>query len=188
MTLARARWTGGLAAGLAIGLAVAIAACHSARKDAVDRLFGDDFVAEVVAVADGDTLTVGQLGLRGVLRLASVDAPELDQPFGPEARRYATEQALGKLVRVVVVEIDAYDRLVAEVLLPDGRSLNGELVRLGLAWYNGHFQENRGYAALQRAARALRAGLWSQAEPEEPWRHRFGRWQPWTETPEEKLD
>jgi endonuclease YncB( thermonuclease family) len=36
---------------------------------------------------------------------------------------------------VVIHATDRYGRLVGEVLLPDGRSLNRELIRAGLAWW-----------------------------------------------------
>src|SRR5689334_4061345 len=40
-----------------------------------------------------------------------------------------------KMVTVQVRDVDRYKRTVAEIILPDGRNLNRELVRAGLAWW-----------------------------------------------------
>ena len=54
------------------------------------------------------------------VRLWGIDCPESHQAFGRE-------------VKAVVRDTDRYGRTVGEVILPDGRSLNHELVRAGLA-------------------------------------------------------
>lgn len=46
-----------------------------------------------------------------------------------------SELAFGQTVTVKVRDTDRYRRLVAEVMLPEGRSLNHELVAAGLAWW-----------------------------------------------------
>jgi micrococcal nuclease len=43
---------------------------------------------------------------------------------------------------VTVYTTDRYDRLVGEVLLPDGRNLNQELVRAGMVWWSRQFALN----------------------------------------------
>jgi hypothetical protein len=90
----------------------------------------DDFTGRVVGVTDGDALTV----LRGrtpvKIRLHGIDCPESGQDFGSRAKRATSELAFGKDVTVRPVDTDRYGRTVAVVVLPDGRSLNHELVRL----------------------------------------------------------
>lgn len=90
-----------------------------------------DFPARVVGVSDGDTLTVLTAEKRQVkLRLHAVDAPESGQPFGSRAKQAASEMAFGKQVTVREMDTDRYGRTVAEVFLPDGKSLNREMVRV----------------------------------------------------------
>jgi endonuclease YncB( thermonuclease family) len=95
---------------------------------------GDDFTGRVVGVSDGDTITV----LRGrtpvKVRLHGIDAPEAGQDFGARAKQATSELAFGKDVTVRPVGTDRYSRTMAVVVLPDGRSLNHELVRQGFAW------------------------------------------------------
>ena len=55
---------------------------------------------------DADSLTVSRNGSKAVVRLAEVDAPELPQPCGSEARAYVTGLLLGQTVSVRPVTKD----------------------------------------------------------------------------------
>ena len=61
--------------------------------------------------------------------------PEKRQPFGTKAKQFTSEHAFGKDVTVIVKDTDKYGRTVAEVILPDGKNLNEELVYNGFAWW-----------------------------------------------------
>ena len=66
-------------------------------------------------------------------------------------------------------------RLVADVILPDGRNLNRELVRAGLAWwYRRYAPHDAELEALEAEARAARRGLWADPHPVPPWEWRRG--------------
>jgi len=67
--------------------------------------------AHVVDVIDGDTFTV----VGDTIRLADVDAPELDQPNGVRAKRRLQELIEGKDVEYEEQARDVYGRLVAQV-------------------------------------------------------------------------
>jgi endonuclease YncB( thermonuclease family) len=60
-------------------------------------------------VIDGDTLVVD----RQRVRLQNVDAPELDQPGGREAREHLRQLVKGRAVACQGVARDRYKRLVA---------------------------------------------------------------------------
>src|SRR6185437_15999166 len=84
-----------------------------------------DFPARVVGISDGDTLTVLTADRRQVkVRLHGTAAPETGQDFGSRAKQAASELAFGKQVTVRERDKDRYGRTVAEVILPDGHSLN----------------------------------------------------------------
>jgi endonuclease YncB( thermonuclease family) len=68
--------------------------------------------------------------------------------------------AFGQVVTVDSDERDRYGRLVAEVRLPDGRSLNQELVRAGYAWRFRRYSSDPTLAAL-RVLAAVDAGIFS---------------------------
>jgi micrococcal nuclease len=141
----------------------------------------------VVHVADGDTLDVlvdegsahANGGTEYTIRLDGIDCPEKRQAFGTEARAFAAERALGKQVQVRVFDTDRYGRLIGEVILPGGLSLNEELIAAGLAWwYRRYAPGNQRLAFLEREARKLNLGLWAQDGPVAPWDWRRGKRSP----------
>lgn len=134
------------------------------------------FDGRVVGVADGDTITVLKDGHEQVkIRLSGIDAPERHQAFGQRAKEKTSELCFRKVVLVTPVTRDRYGRLVAEVRLPDGTSLNERLVREGYAWWYRHYSDERRFADAERAARQARRGLWSEANPVAPWDFRRAR-------------
>ncbi|MDA2912172.1 thermonuclease family protein, partial [Nitrospiraceae bacterium AH_259_D15_M11_P09] len=94
-----------------------------------------DFTGRVVGVSDGDTITVLHNGKGERIRLHGIDCPEKRQAFGNRAKQFTSTLVFGETVTVQVMDRDRYGRTVGEVLLPDGRSLNRELVRAGFAWW-----------------------------------------------------
>ncbi len=131
------------------------------------------FEATVIRVADGDTPTVLRDRTQTRIRLHGIDAPELDQPLGTRAKRFTAELARGKLVRVEPTDRDRRGRLVAEVILPDGRDLNRELVRAGLAWwFRRDAPKDQELARLEAEARAAHRGLGVDPHPVPPWEWR----------------
>lgn len=132
-----------------------------------------EFTAPVVGVADGDTLTILYQGKQTKIRLAEVDCPELKgQAFGHAAKEFVLGLVAQKTVRVRQVTTDRYDRLVAEVFLPDGRSLNHLLVSQGLAWWYRAYSTDQTLAQAEQAARSQRLGLWIEPHPIPPWEFR----------------
>ncbi len=80
-------------------------------------------------VIDGDTIDIG--GTR--IRLAGIDAPELDHPYGKNAKWALVRLCKGAQIRAVFDGSLSHDRTVATCYLPDGRDLSAEMVKLGMA-------------------------------------------------------
>lgn len=134
--------------------------------------FAESFSGKVVGVSDGDTISVMRSGRAEKVRLLGIDAPEKKQAFGNRAKQYASELAFGKIVTVNVSDRDRYGRSVGEVILPDGRSLNRELVRAGFAWWYRAYSRDKTLGTLEAEARAQRRGLWRDPKPLSPWEFR----------------
>ena len=131
--------------------------------------------ARVIGVSDGDTLTVLSGKTQTRIRLHGIDAPETGQDYGSRAKQVASKLVFGKLVTVRPVDKDRYGRTVAEVILPDGRSMNREMVGQGAAWWYKEFAPADGrLARLEAEAKASRRGLWNQPNPVPPWMWRKG--------------
>jgi endonuclease YncB( thermonuclease family) len=147
-----------------------------------------DFNAKVVAVADGDTITV----LRGnepvKIRLAGIDAPEKAQAFGNVAKQRMSDMVFGKEVRVDDRKLDKYGRTIGRVWVapaecqepdcPKTLDAGMALLTTGLAWHYKKYEkeqpeeEQAQYSFAESEAHAKRAGLWSDPEPVPPWEWR----------------
>jgi len=128
----------------------------------------------VVAIADGDTLTVlDDAKVQHHIRLAGIDAPEKKQEFGTKAREALAAKVFGRTVRVDLVAADRYRREVGRVFLGD-RFINLEMVQDGFAWRYVVDDKAGEFTAAQRDAREHRRGLWINPSPESPWE--FRRW------------
>jgi endonuclease YncB( thermonuclease family) len=135
---------------------------------------GQDFAGKIVAVKDGDTIEVMHEGKAERIRLEGIDCPEHGQPFGTKAETFTSQLAFGKEVTVKTAGKDRYGRTLGEVILPDGKSLNKELVANGLAWWYKAYSSNQELMRLESEARSARRGLWMDYSPTPPWEWRHG--------------
>jgi micrococcal nuclease len=126
-------------------------------------------------VSDGDTIDVLREGRAVRVRLEGIDTPERGQPFGTRAKQFTSDLVFGKTVAVQVKGTDQYGRILGEVILPDGRSLNRELVRNGYAWWYRRYSDDPVLQQLEEEARRERRGLWRDQNPIPPWEFRRAR-------------
>ncbi len=155
------------ALGLLVGFAF-VAVLASCRPSAGHEAF----TGKVVGVADGDTLVVLDGTTQVRVRLHGIDCPERGQAFGAAAKKLASSLAFGKTVTVTARGKDRYGRLLAEVVLPDSRVLNRELVAAGMAWHYVRYSDDETLAKAEREARKARVGIWSEPDPVAPWSYR----------------
>ena len=126
----------------------------------------------VVAVADGDTVTLLVDRQQVRVRLAEIDAPESKQAFGTRSRQSLHELCHGKSAQVQDNGRDRYGRTIGQVTCA-GIDANAEQVRRGMAWvYDRYARRDSPLYALQDQARAARAGLWTDVRPVPPWEWR----------------
>ena len=145
---------------LAIGwLAAACALLLPALAAAQNRL------ATVTRVSDGDTLWVRMTddGTRRKLRLIGIDAPELCQPHGVEAREALSTLVLGRQVEIESRYDDVYGRALSQIT-QDGRDVARWLVLHGHAWSPGFRWHPGRYEQEQRQAQSTRVGLWAAGD------------------------
>ncbi len=124
-------------------------------------------VGKVVYVYDGDTIKVQLDSGPIVVRLHSIDTPEHDQPWGPEATAALAGRVQGRQVSLSVVTQDSYERLVADVFIGD-ESINAWMVQQGNAWAYRHYLEDSNFCVWEAEARSAGLGIWSR--PSGTWR------------------
>lgn len=142
----------------------------------------------VTKVSDGDTINViDSLGTKVKVRLYGIDAPETEksnrrtgyiskpgQPYGDEAWESLEGKVSRKRVKLDVIDVDKYKRLVCLVWLGD-RSINQEMVAEGWAWaYRKYLDRPHAseFIGFEAQARRSHLGVWQQANPQPPWEFR----------------
>ena len=133
------------------------------------------FAGKVVAIGDGDSLTVLTASQKPVrIRLEGIDAPETKQAFGSASKKSLSELAFGREVKVVVSTTDDYGRKVAQVYFGTFW-INLAQVERGMAWHYTHYSSDPRLHAAEAYARSLKLGLWSGKNPTPPWTYRHRR-------------
>ncbi|MEZ6041452.1 MAG: thermonuclease family protein [Planctomycetaceae bacterium] len=143
----------------------------------------NEFMGKVIRVFDGDMIDILKDDMTTVrILLHGIDAPEIEQPFGNEAREYLSRVIGGKVVRVVQKDRDSSGGMIgdvyieatavysnpANVILPDV-FLNRALVQNGLAWHQKQNNADERLAFDEVKARKEELGLWSDPTPIPPW-------------------
>jgi endonuclease YncB( thermonuclease family) len=153
-----------------------VAATISDAAPSADRATAVSFTARVVAITDGDTLTVlDEQNQQHTIRLAEIDAPERRQPWGDRSRQHLSALAFGKTVSIQQTDTDRYGRTVARVFA-NGEDINRAMVRDGNAWAYREYLTDQTLLGTEARARQAHSGLWSlsDAETVPPWQWRRG--------------
>jgi len=139
-------------------------------------IFSQNKSYKVIVVKDGDTVEILMDGKPQVVRLSHIDCPEKKQPFGNKAKQFASDLCFGKKVKLSTGwKKDRNKRLLAEIILSNGKNLNKELVKNGFAWHYKKYSKDNSYDDLEKQARKLKLGLWNDKMPTAPWEWRKSR-------------
>jgi endonuclease YncB( thermonuclease family) len=132
----------------------------------------------VVGVADGDTLRLlDDAHAQHKIRIAGIDAPEHDQPFGQRSKQNLSKLAFGKVVQADCYKRDRYGRDVCTVYV-DGKDVGLAQLDAGLAWWFRRYareqprKQRNEYELAEDRASAEREGLWQDENPVPPWEWR----------------
>jgi endonuclease YncB( thermonuclease family) len=102
-----------------------------------------DFSGTVVAIHDGDTLTVLVDRKQVKVRIADIDAPEAKQPFGTWSRQALATLCHQKPAQVIDKGLDRYGRTIGVVSCA-GWDAATEQVRAGMAWVFTRWRRQNG--------------------------------------------
>ena len=140
--------------------------------------FAESISGRVVAVADGDTLTLlDRSFVEHKIRISGIDAPEKKQAFGQRAKTTLSASAYGLPAEADCRKTDRYGRNICVVRV-NGRDVGLEQIRAGMAWWYRQYardqswQEQRDYEDAEGQAKSAKRGLWTDKEPIPPWEWR----------------
>lgn len=135
-------------------------------------LFAQNPSGRVTSIIDGDTIEILINGQYQRIRLFGIDCPENGQPFSTEATQFTSSLVNGKTVQIMAKDRDSYGRTVAEIILPDGRNLNKEIVKAGYAWWYYQYTDDLDYCAFEARAKINGIGIFSNPYALPPWIYR----------------
>lgn len=131
-------------------------------------------------VVDGDSIRWNSSQGEVDFRLASIDAPELRQPFGQRSKMYLQTILAGKELTAYQTDVDQYGRRVAFMFATSpsrpgfAEEINARMVADGYAWHAVKHSQNPTLNRLETVARSSGLGLWEQRNPVTPWDYRDG--------------
>jgi micrococcal nuclease len=133
------------------------------------------YTGKVIAIKDGDTVVViDSLNTQTTLRLAEVDCPEKNQPFGTKAKQFTSDQVYLKTVKYVVTDTDRYGRSIAMIYYDNNKYLSAEIIRAGMGWHYKKYSKSIELAEIEIEAQKEKRGLWIDENPKSPseWRNK----------------
>jgi endonuclease YncB( thermonuclease family) len=161
--------------GLLAGLLICLTGSASVAPD------DHQLRGRVVAIADGDTLTLLDASKQQYkIRLEGIDAPESGQPFGKRSKQSLSDLAFNIEARASCPKIDRYGRRVCKVLV-GGVDVGLEQIKRGMAWHFKRYENEQSpedrvaYATAEVQARETGRGLWRDLHPVPPWEWRKSR-------------
>lgn len=123
-----------------------------------------------IDVADGDSMVVELAGEHRMVHLFGIDAPELDQPMGPDAAELLRAEVQGRELSLDIRSQE--DGEFTAVIGCGDQDVARRMVENGLAWLSESGDTDEAYAVALFMARAEERGVWSDPEAEHPadWR------------------
>jgi micrococcal nuclease len=126
----------------------------------------------VVRIIDGDGLIIiGSDEIEINIRLAGIDAPEINQPFGIESKESLEALIGNRLITMDDPKKGKYGRYIANVFVEEVW-INREMVEKGYAWYDKINSSDYSLQLAEKEAREKALGIWRTANPIPPWEWR----------------
>ncbi|EOB5036985.1 thermonuclease family protein [Campylobacter upsaliensis] len=132
-------------------------------QDFKEQNLEKELTGKVSRVIDGDTIELLAKEnpynhiTKLKIRLYGIDAPELKQAYGKEAKEYLSALVLKQEVSLIIENKDKYERIVGTIFLK-GKDINKEMVKNGYAHAYESFSKK--YLAEQADAKMFKLGLW----------------------------
>ena len=134
----------------------------------VASVLGAYTAIENIFVVDGDTIKGNLDSKRITIRLVEIDAPEMDQPFGVESKRFLEKLIENKKVTLISEGKDRYGRTLGELFV-NKDNINETMVKSGFAWVYDRYVKSPLLYSYQDEAKSKNLGIWQSENPIAPW-------------------
>ena len=140
-------------------------------------LLADTLTGTCKRVVDGDTFVLND---DTTVQIWGIDAPELKQPYGQEARTWLqnTIGQKGVKLSIKVKGTDSYGRTLGQVYIQGNQkrpsNVGTQMVKAGMAWFDDYNAPEAGLADEMEKARKAKKGLWADESPVKPYLFRKG--------------
>ncbi|KAI3872561.1 hypothetical protein MKX03_015532 [Papaver bracteatum] len=137
-----------------------------ATADALQQLIADAGY-RVIKVSNREDILVKKYRIR----LRGIDAPEIQMPYGKDAKVELIELLQGKCLIIGVYCVDQYGRFVGDIHC-NGNFAQKIMLQKGFAWHFEKYDKRPELKKWEKEARAARVGLWASPSPQKPWEWR----------------
>ena len=134
----------------------------------VTGVLGAYTIIENIFVVDGDTIKGNVDNKEITIRLVEIDAPEMDQPFGVESKRFLKKLIESKKVTLISEGKDRYGRTLGELFV-NKDNINEKMVKSGFAWVYDRYVKSSLLYSYQDEAKSKTLGIWQSENPIAPW-------------------
>jgi endonuclease YncB( thermonuclease family) len=117
-------------------------------------------------VIDGDTLRLSNNSEEKIVHLFGIDAPELAQAGGTDAKAYLESLIKTKPINIKIKEYLSKEPIV--IAMVDDNDLAEAMCDAGYAWLSEEGDTSDAYALKIIMARGQQRGVWSEPEPMHP--------------------
>ena len=131
-----------------------------------------ELTGKVLWIYDGDSFKMKTADHKIVqVRIYGIDAPEKNQHGAHLALKAAIKLLKNQTVRVVLVDIDKYNRVIGKVYL--GKLyVNLWMLNNGYAWHFKFFSKDKDLSKAECEARRSKRGIWKFSNNIPPWDYR----------------
>ena len=125
---------------------------------------------KVINVIDGNTVEIlTEENEVYKIILKEVDSPEIGQEYGDQAKKFTEGLLLKKKVFVEMKGKDMWGNRLASITLKNGKKMEEELLKAGMAWHNTLKSTDKSLAQLESNTKDKKVGLWANTDPMAPW-------------------
>jgi micrococcal nuclease len=132
------------------------------------HLHAQNTEVKITRYIDGDTVLIDDDHHSYRLRIAEIDAPEINQAYGKKSKRALIDLCKNVPVHVQLLGQDQYHRNIGK-LQCNQTWVSQYMVENGYAWFYQHYSSSILLNHLEQEARKKNLGLWQSNSVIPPW-------------------